>query len=399
MRKRLLKLIAVRLRHGSEFVESLLQDDESRKVLAEEKPDDVIGTRQKGPPDHWVELVREHAPELLHPVEQPQYTGMEEDSAVAYSEMKERKAMAPKESGTAEEAFQGKEYGRSVSNRQIFPVGTEYAVDEAYSENPDHDRKNTELMPGASGVSETTPGMAKKKQPLFSTTKTEPATPSAIGSESATSNMSDPQDGKLPGECAVASISESERDSTGVIREGKPTSAYNGAGTVETKGGVPASLAETKGQPNQTDRKASADDRIIEKPMERETGNSWSEQQTAPDLGSRKDAGGDTQGTPSPAQSLQAPLVRGQPDEAVEVRPVRDLSSEGQHPLNAVGRWPELSDEMSGGLRINRRLNQWPELPKELVADESMSDMLWAADHQAKLSREQKGDAWNGLPF
>jgi hypothetical protein len=68
-RKWLLR-VALAVRNGSEVVVSRLASVEKTRVKEDEKkvrPGTIKTARFLGPPDHWIQLVKRHAPELLHP--------------------------------------------------------------------------------------------------------------------------------------------------------------------------------------------------------------------------------------------------------------------------------------------------------------------------------------------
>lgn len=399
--KQLLILLAVRLRRGTEWVESLLRENETPAPDAEDAASTGVIPDRKGPPAHWLALVREHAPQLLRPA-----TGQEaheppenplqpnEKQSQARTLLKAASTMdgpsgnkphskiskVQESPGKKQERFSGEE-DRSLSGAVADekPVlGTEAGNCHPSAVNKYPPKRHAERSPTA-------------KLPEFPEVKAD-SNPEVLQVE---------QIGKPSREPSYSASATIGLNSSVVRRESRASSIASKDVIAGEETEVPLSLSVERsllfanGEAEQSGSDSNA------RNLQHAVHHGKAGDQAIWQHGRLSEAGAGSDRSTITTQSRPESLpVDG--SSAPEKRlPFADFPSEGERPFIERNRWPEIPDEVSvSGIRsVEDQNNRWPEIPEASFQEETTVDVLWAVDHQAKLNREQRGEAWSGLPF
>lgn len=396
--KQMLILLAVRLRRGSEWVESLLRENEKPVPDAKEATSTEVDSHRQGPPAHWLALVQEHAPELLWPAADRAPQEMPTDTSPTEGKRKARTLLnaasttdgpsrnkprskfsnAVKNQGKMQEIFSGeKEMSVSGAEADEKPVlGTEAESSHPSAVNKYPPKKHAARLP-AENLREFPEAQADLNPEVLQIEQTdEPSSETGYRAPSAI-----------------------RPDASDVSRESRTSSIASKEAVASEETEAPRSLPVER-RPlfaNGEAAQSGLDSNV--RNLQHTVHHARAEDQAVQQYGGSPEAEAGSGRSKSTAQSQPESLAVDVSSAVEKHVPFAAFPSAGEDPFVERHPWPEMPDEASDIQSVEEHNNRWPALPEVSFQEETTADVLWAVDHQAKLNREQRGEAWSGLPF
>lgn len=396
--KQLLILLAVRLRRGSEWVESLLRENEKPVPDAKEATSTGGAPHRRGPPAHWLALVQQHAPELLRPAAD----------------------RAPQEISTDASPTAGKPKARTLLNTVSTTDGPNRNKPRSKFSNAVKNRgKMRKMFTGEKERSVS--GAGADEEPVLGT-EAESCHPSAVNKYPPEKHAAglpaenlrefpEVQAGFNPEVLQIEQTDKTSRetwygassairpDASDVSRESRTSSIASKEAVASAETEAPLSLPAER-------RPLFANGEAVQSGLDSNARNlphavhhARAEEQAAQQHGHSPEAEAGSGRSKSTAQSQPESLAVDGSSAVENHVPFAAFPSAGEDPFVERHPWPEMPDEASDTQSVEEHNNRWPALPEVSFQEVTTADVLWAVDHQAKLNREQRGEAWSGLPF
>ncbi len=398
LRKRLLKLIAVRLRQSSEWLESLLPENEGKSILSDEAPSAIAGSRRQGPPDHWVALVKEHAQELLRPAIPEDIHGesLPDVMGTERKEVSARTEVADSDVDTLEEMG-----CKTVRNPQTLPddLRRKKAVEAMWNTPMNEERECKKPPPVVSSDPPALKETPKKKKSLAHCFVGKHVVPPESEATSVPAGLDKQCAEKPSGSHVEPAMPLSPVEFRAAFRKAerfseKPETVSFGAST-ETSG----TCSELRGHKLQKGRNVNLETQKTRRQSNQATRNAWAKRPVKSGMECKIDIQREGAGSSQELQSTQTVLTDGQPNKASVLPLTTGLSDEGERTFVERDYWPLLPDEIRSAASFQEPSSNWPVLPMERLENELAGESLRVVDRRSKLDREQGGRAWNALPF